>query len=136
MTTGMAWCPVSNMVITKNKVISGAAQCPVSHGVSPKRAFLNLLNINKINNKSRQRYELYTFLKKLLEKFYYYQNFLQLYDKHIKYTKMINVSLDDLKLVAKNRDIKDCENKSKEDLIKILSEPKPKIKFNKTKKRF
>ena len=49
---------------------------------------------------------------------------------------MTNVSLDDLKLVAKNRDIKDCENKSKEDLIKILSEPKPKIKFNKTKKRF
>ena len=33
---------------------------------------------------------------------------------------MINVSLDELKLVAKNRNIRDYENKSKEDLIKEL----------------
>ena len=44
---------------------------------------------------------------------------------------MMNLSLDELKLVAKIRDIKDYENKSKEDLIKILSEPKPKIKLTK-----
>ena len=36
MTTGMTWCPVTNMLITKSKVASGAAWCPVSHGVSTK----------------------------------------------------------------------------------------------------
>ena len=73
MTTGMAWCPVSNMGITKNKVISGTTWCPISHRVTLKEVFLNLLKIEKINNKSRLRYELYTFSQKLLENFYYYQ---------------------------------------------------------------
>ena len=39
---------------------------------------------------------------------------------------MINLSLNELKLIAKNRDIKDYENKSKDDLIKILREPRTK----------
>ena len=46
---------------------------------------------------------------------------------------MINLSLDKLKLVAKNRNIKGYENKSEEDLIKILSDPKPKISISKKK---
>ena len=46
---------------------------------------------------------------------------------------MINLSLDELKLVAKNRNIRNYGNKSEKDLIKILSEPKPKIKINKKK---
>ena len=46
---------------------------------------------------------------------------------------MINLSLDELKLVAKNRDNKDCENKSEEHLIKILSKAKPKISIPKKK---
>ena len=46
---------------------------------------------------------------------------------------MINLSLDELKLVAKNRSIKDYENKSKKDLIKVLSELKPKRKIDKKK---
>ena len=46
---------------------------------------------------------------------------------------MINLSLDELKLVAKNRNIKDYENKSKKDLIKVLSELKPKRKIDKKK---
>ena len=46
---------------------------------------------------------------------------------------MINLSLDELKLVAKNRNTSDYENKFKEDLIKVLSEPKPKIKIDKNK---
>ena len=41
---------------------------------------------------------------------------------------MINLSLNELKLIAQIRNICDYENKSKEDLIKTLSEPKPKIK--------
>ena len=39
---------------------------------------------------------------------------------------MINLSLNELKLMAQTRNISDYENKSKEDLIKVLSEPKPK----------
>ena len=39
---------------------------------------------------------------------------------------MINLSLDELRLIAQNRNISDYENKSKEDLIKALREPKPK----------
>ena len=46
---------------------------------------------------------------------------------------MINLLLDELKLVAKNRNIKGYENKSEKDLIKLLSEPKPKIIINKKK---
>ena len=48
---------------------------------------------------------------------------------------MINLSLDELKLVAKSRGIKDYENKSEEDLIKILSELKPKISIPKMKRK-
>ena len=38
---------------------------------------------------------------------------------------MINLSLDELRVIAQIRNISDYENKSKEDLIKALSEPKP-----------
>ena len=43
---------------------------------------------------------------------------------------MINLSLNELKLIEKNRGIKDYKNKS-EYLIKILSEPKTKISLSK-----
>ena len=46
---------------------------------------------------------------------------------------MIILSLDDLKAIAKNRGIKDYENKSEDDLIKILSKPKTKISLSKKK---
>ena len=46
---------------------------------------------------------------------------------------MINLSLNELKLIAKSRDIKDYKVKSEEDLIKILSVPKPKINLSKKK---
>ena len=46
---------------------------------------------------------------------------------------MINLSLHQLRLIAQNRNIRDCESKSKKDLIKTLSEPKPKIRINKKK---
>ena len=60
---------------------------------------------------------------------------------------MINLSLDELKLLAKYRGIKDYENKSEDDLVKILDETtktslsKKKIKgirkdFNKLRDRF
>ena len=46
---------------------------------------------------------------------------------------MVNLSLDELKLVAKNRGIENYENKSEEDAIKILSKPKSKIRIPKKK---
>ena len=44
--------------------------------------------------------------------------------------RMINLSLDELKLIAQSSNIEDYENKSKKDLIKSLSEPKPKPQPN------
>ena len=38
---------------------------------------------------------------------------------------MINSSFDELRLIAQIRNISDYKNKSKDDLIKALSEPKP-----------
>ena len=46
---------------------------------------------------------------------------------------MINLPLDELRLIAQNRIIRDYENKSENNLIKALSEPKPKIKIDKKK---
>ena len=48
---------------------------------------------------------------------------------------MIDLSLNKLKLIAKNRGIKDYKNKSEDDLIKILSEPKAKISLSKKTSR-
>ena len=39
MTTGMVWCPVSNMAMVKKTVTSAMAWRPVNHRVSPKRVF-------------------------------------------------------------------------------------------------
>ena len=44
---------------------------------------------------------------------------------------MINLSLKELKLIAKNRGIRDYENKSEDELIKIFSEPKIEISLSK-----
>ena len=48
---------------------------------------------------------------------------------------MINLSLNELKLIVQIRNISDYENKSKEDLIKALSEPKPKALKPETPKK-
>ena len=39
--------------------------------------------------------------------------------------------INELKLIARSRNIKDYKNKCENDLIKILSEPKPKINLSK-----
>ena len=46
---------------------------------------------------------------------------------------MIHLSLNELKLIAKSRNIEDYKNKPENDLIKILSEPKPKINLSENK---
>ena len=46
---------------------------------------------------------------------------------------MINLLLDELRLIAQNRNIRDYKNKSERDLMKALTEPKPKIRINKKK---
>ena len=50
--------------------------------------------------------------------------------------KMLNLSSNKLKLIAKNRGIKDYKNKSKDELTKILSKPEPKISIEKIRKKF
>ena len=42
---------------------------------------------------------------------------------------MVNLSLNELKLIAQSRNKSDYENKLKEDLIKALIEPTPKAKI-------
>ena len=46
---------------------------------------------------------------------------------------MVNLSLNELKLIAQNRNINDYENKSKKESVKVISAPKPKIRINKKK---
>ena len=46
---------------------------------------------------------------------------------------MINLLLDELRLIAQNRNTRDYENKSEKDMIKALGEPKPKIRIAKKK---
>ena len=46
---------------------------------------------------------------------------------------MINLTLDELNLIAESRNMRDYENKSEKDLIKALSQPKPKIRSIKKK---
>ena len=46
---------------------------------------------------------------------------------------MINLSFDELRLIAQIRNISDYENKSKEDLIKTFSEPETKPETSKPK---
>ena len=46
---------------------------------------------------------------------------------------MINLSLNELELMAQYRNISNYENKSKVDLIKAISKPKPKLGINKKK---
>ena len=53
---------------------------------------------------------------------------------------MINLSLHELRLITQARNIGDYENKSKDDLIKVLSEtkpetPKPKLEIRVNKKK-
>ena len=42
--------------------------------------------------------------------------------------RIINLSLDELKLIAQSRNISGYENKSENDLVKALRKPKPKLK--------
>ena len=54
---------------------------------------------------------------------------------------MINLFLEELKIITKFRKVKDNKNKSKDELTKILSKPKLKIeeirkKFNESRDRF
>ena len=77
------------------------------------------------------------FLKKNLKHFHDYTKKKIFHKYHIfcclLYIRMIDLSLNELKLIAKSRNIKDYKSKSKKDLIKALSETKPKIRINKKK---
>ena len=81
--------------------------------------------INQINKHKVKIYNNCTYTKIIIKK-----NLLFKYRKIyvlINIT-MINLSLDELRLIAKSRNISDNENRSKEDLTKALSEPKSETK--------
>ena len=46
---------------------------------------------------------------------------------------MINLSLNELKLIVQSKNISNYKKKSEKDFIKALSKPKPKIRINKKK---
>ena len=48
---------------------------------------------------------------------------------NIRMIKMTNWSLNELKLIAQNRNKSDYENKPKKELVKAISEAKPKIEL-------
>ena len=50
--------------------------------------------------------------------------------------RIINLSLNELKLLAQSRNISDNESKSKKDLIEELSKPKPNIRIKINKKKW
>ena len=79
--------------------------------------------INQINKHKAKIYNHCTYTKIIMKNvllFQYIIIFLFLLN-----IRMINLSLNQLKLIAQIRNISDYENKFKEDLIKALSEPKP-----------
>ena len=53
----------------------------------------------------------------------------------VSYIMIINLSLNELNLITKSRNIKDYKNKFENDLIKIPSEPKLKINLSKKKRK-
>ena len=46
---------------------------------------------------------------------------------------MENLWIDESKLISEHRNVSDYENKSKEDLIKAFTKPKPKLGIKKNK---
>ena len=51
----------------------------------------------------------------------------------VYYIRIINLSLNELKPIAKSKHIKYYKNKSENDSIKILSQPKPILNLSKKK---
>ena len=49
---------------------------------------------------------------------------------------MTNLLLNEVKLIAKNRGIRDYKNKSKDEWTKIIIESEPKISIEKIRKKF
>ena len=78
--------------------------------------------INQINKHKAKIYNHCTYAKIIIKNVLLFQYIIiSLFLLNIR---MINLSLNQLKLIAQIRNISDYENKFKEDLIKALSEPK------------
>ena len=91
--------------------------------------------INQINKHKAKIYNQCTYTKIIIKKKFYSSDIKKNYV--LVNIRMINLSLDELRL-AQSRNIREYENKSKEDLTKALSEsepkPKPKTKPKQTLK--
>ena len=79
--------------------------------------------INQINKHKAKIYNHCTYAKIIIKNVLLFQYIIiSLFLLNIR---MINLSLNQLKLIAQIRNISDYENKFKEDLIKALNESKP-----------
>ena len=94
--------------------------------------------INQINKHKAKIYNHCTYTLIIIKKFVVIieniYNYIKCFFLHLTNIKkknclldirMINLLFNELKLIAQYRNISNYENKSKEDLIKALSEPKP-----------
>ena len=85
--------------------------------------------INQINKHTRKMYNQCTYTLIIVKQFHnHMKKYLSLkYKKNscLVNIRMINLSFDELRLIAQIRNISNYENKSEEDLIKALSEIKP-----------
>ena len=93
--------------------------------------------INQTNKQKTKIHNHWKYTQIIIKIFHNYRKKIlpsQIYKKNVLLNvRMINLSLNELKLIAQYRNISDYENKSKEDLIKALSKPKPKLGINKKK---
>ena len=74
---------------------------------------------------TKQKYIIITRILKIIIKKIYFSKIIFFFS-FLSNIRIINLSLEELRLIAQIRNISDYENKSKEDLIKALSETKPK----------
>ena len=94
--------------------------------------------INQINKYKAKTYNQCMYTLIIIKKSY---NDIKTFCSSHKYKKkfclleirMINLSFNELKLLAQYRNISDYENKPKDDLIKAISKPKPKLGIKKNK---
>ena len=122
---------------SKNTFQNIVARCLVTYNFLKGVFKFAKKNFKKINSKDRQRLELYTFLKNYQKIFH---NYIKIFfhPASIKTNlcfdiNIIILSLDEIRLIAQNRNIRDYENKSEENLIKAFSQIKPKIRINRKK---
>ena len=128
------------------KIIFKSINAHKNHLTNPQTNIITRINIfvviNQINKHKAKIYNHCKYTHIIIKKIH---NYIKIFHpSNIKKfvllnIRMINLSFDKLRLITQIRNISNYQNKSKEDLIKALSEPKPEqepkpeIRINKRK---